>query len=269
MKVLVTSQSGFVVSQLREILAVFSDRIEPFFISYAHSLTESNVANQVYDVLLDIGSPTPLNSDNYAETYRLHVNNVTRLHSCLTFKKVYFLSSVSVFGDEPRYVNENTEISISSPYAEMKARVENVHRKCCRNVTTHFLSGMLGKSMPNTFLRRCIEACLFNQEPLITHANSLFNGCYPVDIYCRYLVNQLISENRFVDPSEIIFSHTPMSWSDIYMLICKELGKDVELKNPTVQESVMRNPLFGSLTFKPVCSVSESVVSATNSLSKN
>lgn len=259
-RILVSAQSGFIVSYLQRLISNLCPSSDDYweFFSY-RCFDPSTLAFDEYDLLIDIGSPTPLNCSS--PSYKHHLRAVTTIYSCVSIRNTLFISSVSEFGKTSGIINEYTKTNPNCAYAEMKTAVKIIHKRHAINCSTHFLSGIAGKGMPETFMKRFVgEVLRDGYSTSIYDYSQLFNGCYRVDSYVEELLNDslAIAAGQSVC-DRIVHSSSPKTWAALTNVVrLASLKYEVPLKFDNTADCP-KSIIFKSQTFSPRCTTSETL----------
>ena len=216
-----------------------------------------------FDFLVDIGSPTPLNSPQSSSIYSKHLRSVEYLHKRFSFSHIIFASSVSVFksSDDPS-ITEYTHKEPCNHYSQLKINLEDLHRSHSTSFEVHYLTALCGPSMPNTFLWRCIKDIVNYQIPQVTDLHSLFNGAYPVDLYVSFLlarICQRYSSDINIPSSFLVCSKHPQSWLSLISSIYSYFNLELPDFPYSHFSSTKSSQIFDPLNFTPLYSIDQTV----------
>lgn len=274
MRILITGCHGFLarhfLNYANTYLIVSHPNCSIFYYSYhnqsislLHGGNDDKNSNN-FDLLLDIGSPTPLNSSNTVDVYRRHIEEVRLMYDKYSFSRVIFASSVSVFDYRSTgLISEYSDAQPSSDYSSLKINLEELHFSNNPYAEVHYLSALCGKSMPPTFLKKCIYAIRKNELPKVNSLSDYFNGAYPVDLYASFLLERITTpSDRPANKSKfLICSHSAIEWREILEIICKhyhvnELNSGIDAK---IYNKSPCKRLFYPINFTPIYSMRQTL----------
>lgn len=253
MNILLTGSSGFLSQYLVFQLAPICNLIDTY--NYRNPESSHLSCDATYDFLVDIGSPTPLNSDDNPTTYTTHLKQVKALYDQFSICNTIFISSVSVFGDSCGFISESSQYRPNSCYSNHKIMVEQAHLKSSQNTLTLISSGLCGPGMSRIFLTRLLQNFINTGQASVAYTNELFNGIYPASYLSSYIVDQILA-GGFLSRKELIHSSDPLSWCQIRNLFEQYIGQPLTLLGST---SKPESKIFCSANFAPLLSVRQTL----------
>ena len=275
MRILITGRHGFLARHFLNHAITYLKASSPnysiFYYSYRnhsisllHGSNDEHYPNE-FDLLLDIGSPTPLNSSNTADVYRRHIEDVCQIYDKYSFSRVIFTSSVSVFDYySTGLISEYSEPRPSSDYSSLKIELEKLHFRNNSFAEVHYLSALCGKSMPSTFLKKCIYTIRQNELPKVNSLSDYFNGAYPVNLYASFLLERISApfpDRAWNQSKFLICSHSAIEWGKILEIICthyhaNELNSTIHAQ---IHSKALYKRLFYPINFTPIYSMSQTL----------
>ena len=148
-----------------------------------------------YDLLIHCAAATPNNSD-FEEIFKINRGidkSLSEFIKKFSVRHIIYLSTMSVYGDiKVDILNEKTEINNPNEYGYSKFLGEiDVKESCIQNMsrlTILRLPGIVGKGMPNIFIRRLYESILNKKEIVIKSKEAKFNNSVTdIDIFLTSL----------------------------------------------------------------------------------
>lgn len=158
------------------------------------------------------------------------INNLHYLITRLNRANVVFISSVSVYGSGYRCINSSSIPSPDSQYGWMKLYGESrimdaVSQMTGSQCTLIRSSAILGKNMPETFVRRLWNACKESGEIRLSGENCLFNNCMNVESMVLLIVKAALGEGS-IGHVYVTGSHSPMRLGEIIGYMMDQIGLD-------------------------------------------
>ena len=183
------------------------------------SLDSKNFFKNRFHTIIDCSNPNEEN--NNFISYKKEANSLLEIIKQSGFNGKYILlSSVSVYSNNIKYVNNNTSLNPWNEYGESKVKKEifisDYQKKMGKIFHIIRPSGILGLSMHGTFIRRITDNALSNKDIFIFGKKSYFNNIVGVDNLVRIILKLLeIDENKKI----VLGSKSPLTLFQIANLI--------------------------------------------------
>tara|TARA_B100001250_G_C19765384_1_gene774505 strand:- start:83 stop:928 length:846 start_codon:yes stop_codon:yes gene_type:complete len=159
-----------------------------------------NKIGQEMDMIIDCS--TPISTNEKQADYLKEAKDFIEIINSINFQGDYALfSSVSVYSDKENRIEAETNLKPWEDYGKSKLLKEIELKKIIKsnnkNANFHILraSGILGRDMPNTFIKRITDNAIRNKEIYIYSSDALFNCIIHIDQIID-ITKKLINENE-------------------------------------------------------------------------